>query len=73
MAQELLLTIVKNVEVANMNIYIAVVIVNGAMRMTNVFLGVSFYLSYQIFTVSNGRYHCQTKHSAEFFVYINMF
>ena len=50
---ELFLTIVKNVEVANMNIYIAVVIVNGAMRMTNVFLGVSFYLSYQMFTGSN--------------------
>ena len=68
---ELLLTIVENVEVANMNIYIAVVIVNGAMRMTNVFLGVSFYLSYQIFTGSNGQYHCQTKHSTEIFITMN--
>ena len=42
---ELFLTIVKNVEVAKMAIYLAVVIVNGAMA--NVFLGVSFYLSYQ--------------------------
>jgi hypothetical protein len=65
-ALELLLTIVKNVEVANMNIYIAVVIVNGAM--TNVSLGVSFYLSNQIFTGSNGQYHCQTKCSTEFFI-----
>ena len=47
---ELLLTIVENVEVAKMAIYIAGVIVNGAMA--NVFLGVSFYLSNQIFTGS---------------------
>ena len=52
---ELLLTIVENVEVAKMAIYIAGVIVNGAMA--NVFLGVSFYLSNQIFTGSNGQYH----------------
>ena len=63
---ELLLTIVENVEVAKMAIYIAGVIVNGAMA--NVFLGVSFYLSNQIFTGSNGQYHCQTKCSTEFFI-----
>ena len=44
---KLLLIIVKNVEVARMAIYLAVVIVNGAMA--NVFSGVSFYLSYQYF------------------------
>ena len=44
---ELFLTIVKNVEVAKMAIYLAVVIVNGAMA--NVSIGVSFYLSYQYF------------------------
>ena len=63
---ELLLTIVENVEVAKMAIYIAGVIVNGAMA--NVFSGVSFYLSYHIFTGSNGQYHCQTKCSTEFFI-----
>jgi hypothetical protein len=41
---KLLLIIVKNVEVARMAIYLAVVIVNGAMA--NVFLGVSLYLPY---------------------------
>ena len=45
MEVELLLTIAKNVGVAKMAIYFAMVIVNGAM--TNVFFGVSFYLSYQ--------------------------
>ena len=40
---KLLLIIVKNVEVARMAIYLAVVIVNGGLA--NVFLGVSFILS----------------------------
>ena len=44
---ELLLTIVKNVEVAKMAIYIAGVIVNGAMA--NVSLGVSFRYHLRIF------------------------
>ena len=43
---ELLLTIVKNVEVAKMAIYIAGVIVNGAMA--NVSLGVSFRIFQQL-------------------------